>query len=136
MTKKHRLQPDLAVELKRFTQSVDPQEFYWLTFNNEGSSLALNRRKRAAKAKLSDIEIQEEIIEYCAVEMASVQTINLTHLPLDLAVHIALYTDLQNAPFLRDQLLQGNPASEYALIDASVVRRPCSLHHQALATQC
>ncbi|KAL9136586.1 MAG: hypothetical protein Q9175_002205 [Cornicularia normoerica] len=53
--------------------------------------------------------------------MASVQTINLTHLPPDLAVHIALYTDLQNAPFLRDQLLQGNPASEYALIDASVI---------------
>lgn len=60
--------------------------------------------------------------------MASLQTLNLAHLPPDLAVHIALYTDLQNAPFLRDQLLRGNPDFEYALIDASVVRRPCLPH--------
>ncbi|KAL9074911.1 MAG: hypothetical protein Q9161_002050 [Pseudevernia consocians] len=53
--------------------------------------------------------------------MPSLQTLNLAHLPPDLAVHIALYTDLQNAPFLRDQLLQGNPDFEYALIDASVI---------------
>ncbi|CAF9929722.1 hypothetical protein IMSHALPRED_007989 [Imshaugia aleurites] len=53
--------------------------------------------------------------------MASLQTLSLAHLPPDLAVHIALYTDLQNAPFLRDQLLQGNPDFEYALIDASVI---------------
>ena len=57
--------------------------------------------------------------------MPFVQSLNLAHLPPDLAVHIALYSDLQNAPFLRDQLLQGNPDYEYALIDASVVRRPC-----------
>ena len=56
--------------------------------------------------------------------MASLQTLHLAHLPPDLAVHIALYTDLQNASFLRDQLLKGNPDFEYALIDASVVRRP------------
>lgn len=59
--------------------------------------------------------------------MASLQTLTLAHLPPDLAVHVALYTDLQNAPFLRDQLLQGNPAFEYALIDASVVRKPSYL---------
>ena len=59
--------------------------------------------------------------------MASFQTLNLAHLPPDLAVHIALYTDLQNASFLRDQLLQGNPDFEYALIDASVVRGPSFL---------
>ncbi|KAF6237368.1 hypothetical protein HO173_004258 [Letharia columbiana] len=53
--------------------------------------------------------------------MASLQTLNLAHLPPDLAVHIALYADLQNAPFLRDQLLQGNPDFEYALIDATVI---------------
>ena len=57
--------------------------------------------------------------------MPFVQSLNLAHLPPDLAVHIALYSDLQNAPFLRDQLLQGNPDYEYALIDAGVVRRPC-----------
>ncbi len=65
-------------------------------------------------------------------KMAYLQTLNLAHLPPDLAVHIASYTDLQNAPFLRDQLLQGNPDFEYALIDASVVRRPRLLHFQVL----
>ena len=55
--------------------------------------------------------------------MATLLTLHLAHLPSDLAVHVALYTDLQNASFLRDQLLQGNPDFEYALIDASVVRR-------------
>ena len=59
--------------------------------------------------------------------MATLQTLNLAHLPPDLAVHIALYADVQNAPFLRDQLLQGNPDFEYALIDATVVRKPCLL---------
>lgn len=60
--------------------------------------------------------------------MASLQTLHLAHLPPDLAVHVALYTDLQNASFLRDQLLQGNPDFEYALIDASVVRRTTSIY--------
>ena len=55
--------------------------------------------------------------------MPFVQSLTLAHLPPDLAVHVALYTDVQNAPFLRDQLLRGNPDHEYALIDASVVRR-------------
>lgn len=68
--------------------------------------------------------------------MASLKTLNLAHLPEDLAVHIALYTDLRNAPFLRDQLLQGNADFEYALIDASVVRRPCLLHAQVPDKQC
>ncbi|CAF9943031.1 MAG: hypothetical protein ALECFALPRED_010449 [Alectoria fallacina] len=53
--------------------------------------------------------------------MPFVQSLTLAHLPPDLAVHVALYTDVQNAPFLRDQLLRGNPDHEYALIDASVV---------------
>lgn len=53
--------------------------------------------------------------------MAALQTLHLSHLPPSLAVHIALYTSLQNASFLRDQLLQGNPDFEYALIDASVI---------------
>lgn len=59
--------------------------------------------------------------------MASLQTLHLAHLPPSLAVHIALYTSLQNASFLRDQLLQGNPDFEYALIDASVIFSPTHL---------
>ncbi|KAK3173681.1 hypothetical protein OEA41_007013 [Lepraria neglecta] len=53
--------------------------------------------------------------------MAALQTLHLAHLPPDLAVHVALYTDVRNASFLRDQLLQGNPDFEYALVDASVI---------------
>ena len=53
--------------------------------------------------------------------MALLQTLNLAHLPPALAVHIALYEDVRNAAFLQQQLLDGNPDFEYALIDASVV---------------
>lgn len=56
--------------------------------------------------------------------MALVQTLRLAHLPPSLAVHIALYRDVQNASFLRQQLLQGNPEYEYAFIDASTIISP------------
>ncbi len=55
--------------------------------------------------------------------MADLQTLRLAHLPTDLLVHVALYRDLKNAPFLRQQLLNGNNEYEYALVDASVVSR-------------
>ena len=48
-------------------------------------------------------------------------TISIPHLPPDLQIHLALYTKLQNAQFLRSQLLAGNPDFEYAFIDASTV---------------
>ena len=57
--------------------------------------------------------------------MALVQTLLLAHLPPSLAVHVAFYQDVQNASFLRQQLLQGNPEFEYAFIDAGTVRRKC-----------
>ncbi|KAI9731572.1 MAG: hypothetical protein M1834_004692 [Cirrosporium novae-zelandiae] len=53
--------------------------------------------------------------------MASLQTIYLPHLPSSFAIYVALYRDLQNATFLREQLLAGNTDFEYALIDASMV---------------
>ncbi|KAK1148923.1 hypothetical protein N8T08_007598 [Aspergillus melleus] len=52
---------------------------------------------------------------------ASLETISLSHLPSSLPVHVALYRDLRNAPFLRQQLISGNAEFEYALIDASMV---------------
>ncbi len=55
--------------------------------------------------------------------MADLQTLQLAHLPPDLLVHVALYQDLRNAPFLRQQLLNGNSEYEYAFIDASVVSK-------------
>lgn len=54
--------------------------------------------------------------------MAQLETISLPHLPSTLLVHIALYRNVQNAAFLRQQLLAGNSEFEYALIDASMVR--------------
>lgn len=53
--------------------------------------------------------------------MSALETINLSHLPASLPIHVALYRDVQNAPFLRQQLISGNSDFEYALIDASMV---------------
>jgi EKC/KEOPS complex subunit CGI121/TPRKB len=50
-----------------------------------------------------------------------VQKINLAHVPPDLAIYAALYTNVENARFLKEQLLAGNSEFEYAFIDASVV---------------
>lgn len=53
--------------------------------------------------------------------MAQLKMLHLAHLPSDLAVYIALFQNLENAAFLRQQLLDGNADFEYALIDANVV---------------
>ena len=49
------------------------------------------------------------------------ETFHLVHLPPSLAVYVALFRDLKNAVYLRQQLLDGNTDFEYALIDANVV---------------
>jgi hypothetical protein len=51
----------------------------------------------------------------------SLETIDLPHLPSSLAVHVALYKDVQNASYLRQQLLSANAEFEYAFIDATMV---------------
>lgn len=53
--------------------------------------------------------------------MALLQTFNLEHLPSTHTLHVALFRDVKNAPFLQQQLLEGNTEYEYAFIDASVV---------------
>ncbi|KAJ5988789.1 hypothetical protein N7481_003999 [Penicillium waksmanii] len=54
--------------------------------------------------------------------MAScLETLDIPHLPKSLSVYVALYRDVQNAAFLRQQLLSGNKEFEYAFIDASMV---------------
>lgn len=63
------------------------------------------------------------------------QTLHLEHLPPGYDVHIALYKDLRNAEFLQKQLLEGNTAFEYALIDASVVRSGDSFTAEYLRTK-
>ena len=53
---------------------------------------------------------------------ATVSTISLAHLPPSHSkLYIALFTELKNGDFLRQQLLQGNTDFEYAFIDASTV---------------
>lgn len=49
------------------------------------------------------------------------EEIRLSHLPPSLSLYIGLYQSVQNAAFLRQQLLTGNTDFEYALIDASMV---------------
>ncbi|KAL4875936.1 kinase binding protein CGI-121-domain-containing protein [Aspergillus karnatakaensis] len=51
----------------------------------------------------------------------TLETIDLPHLPSSLAVHAALYKDVQNASYLRQQLLSANTDFEYAFIDASMI---------------
>jgi EKC/KEOPS complex subunit CGI121/TPRKB len=49
------------------------------------------------------------------------QTIHLSHMPPELALHVTLYRDVKNAAFLKQQLLDGNADFEYAFIDASMI---------------
>lgn len=48
------------------------------------------------------------------------ETVTLPHLPHH-PLHICLFRDVHNAPFLRRQLLEGNTDFEYAFLDASVL---------------
>ncbi|EME46851.1 hypothetical protein DOTSEDRAFT_78978 [Dothistroma septosporum NZE10] len=48
------------------------------------------------------------------------ETVTLPHLPQH-ALHVCLFRDVQNAAFLRQQLLDGNTNFEYAFLDASVL---------------
>ena len=54
--------------------------------------------------------------------MNTLSTFHISHLPANLVVYIALYKNLKNASFLRQQLLDGNSEFEYAFLDATSVR--------------
>ncbi|RYN39215.1 hypothetical protein AA0113_g2990 [Alternaria arborescens] len=62
--------------------------------------------------------------------MASVRTFSLPHYEA-YPVHVALFKDVKNAPFLRRQLLEANPDYDYAFLDASMILTP---HHLLSAT--
>ena len=51
---------------------------------------------------------------------AAMETITLPHLP-DSPIQVCLFKNVQNAAFLRQQLLEGNTDFEYAFLDASVL---------------
>ncbi|CAK4034357.1 EKC KEOPS complex subunit [Lecanosticta acicola] len=48
------------------------------------------------------------------------ETVELPHMEQH-PLHLCLFRDLHNAPFLRQQLLQGNTDFQYAFLDASVL---------------
>lgn len=52
---------------------------------------------------------------------AHVQTFRLPHYA-DCPVHVAVFQNVANAPFLRSQLLDANAAFDYAFLDATMVR--------------
>lgn len=54
--------------------------------------------------------------------MSFLSKLHLAHLPAPHnTIYVALFTDLQNGQFLRQQLIDGNQNFEYAFIDASSV---------------
>lgn len=75
------------------------------------------------------------VILYCfgalKVTAMALETLDIPHLPDSLPVHVALYRNVENSAFLRQQLLAGNAEFEYALIDASMV---CLIFAQLLCT--
>ncbi|KAJ9636245.1 hypothetical protein H2199_007920 [Coniosporium tulheliwenetii] len=58
--------------------------------------------------------------------MADVHTFHLSHLPSH-PVYVCLFEGVENAPFLRQQLLDGNSEFEYALVDATTILSPIHL---------
>lgn len=57
------------------------------------------------------------------------EVIQLPHLPY--LLHVSLFKNVQNAKFLRQQLLEGNTDFEYAFLDAS-----CLLSRSHVLTGC
>ncbi|GAM38300.1 hypothetical protein TCE0_033f08915 [Talaromyces pinophilus] len=53
--------------------------------------------------------------------MSLLETVHLSHVPENIPLYIALYKDLKNASFLREQLITGNAEFQYAFIDASTI---------------
>lgn len=53
--------------------------------------------------------------------MAQLTQLHLAHLPSEITIYAVLFTSLNNAPFLRQQLLDGNTDFEYAFLDAKSV---------------
>ena len=47
--------------------------------------------------------------------------VDVAHFPPNLSVYIALFTEIENAAYLRKQLLDGNTAFEFAFLDARCV---------------
>lgn len=60
--------------------------------------------------------------------MATGTVLHLPHLG-EYSVHVSLFKDVENATFLRQQLILGNTDFEYAFLDASKVNNGTVSHH-------
>lgn len=49
------------------------------------------------------------------------ESIQLPHVPLTHTLHVTLFQNIENAGFLRQQLLEGNTDYEYAFLDTAVL---------------
>jgi EKC/KEOPS complex subunit CGI121/TPRKB len=54
--------------------------------------------------------------------MADFSRVEISHLPPNTSVYVGLYRNIENAKFLREQLLNRNSDFEFAFIDARNVR--------------
>lgn len=75
----------------------------------------------------SDIQVSKSGLQHTSTvfqlhthKMNALESTILPHLQ-DYPIYMALFTDVTNADFLRQQLLNGNTAFEYAFLDASLV---------------
>ena len=50
-----------------------------------------------------------------------VTTIHLAHMPPDSALHVAMFIEVSNAPFWKEQLLAGSSDFYHAFVDAGMV---------------
>ena len=71
--------------------------------------------------------LSKSLIDIATI-MAALQKFEIAHLPPNLVAHVALFEEVENAAYLHQQLLQGNPEFEYALIDAACVRSRVMSH--------
>ena len=79
------------------------------------NNLRVNLRYIMAMLKLE----HDQSTSLTSIEM--VCQVHVAHMPPELRVYAAYYSELENAAYLRDQLLAGNTDFEYAFIDASMV---------------
>ena len=87
-----------------------------LAFSGPSTTINTSLRSRATSSSITETT-------------KMVEQISLVHMPSELAVYAAFYRDLQNAKFLREQLLAGNSDFEYAFIDASMVGPSSAADH-------
>jgi len=77
-------------------------------------------------SKTSRVTAPSHVLGYLSIQhdivgrMSPVQTFHLPHFP-SYPIYISLFKDVENASFLRQQLLEANTEFEYAFLDATMV---------------